>query len=205
MARRATTAAPVANETVSAAGHSYVEWGAVACGAAVSLAISTVLFQFGTNVGLSTGVDLESVGKNPALMLVAVGVWLLWVPLVSAMAGGYLAGMMRGRWPGATAEQTEMRDGIQGLTVWAVSTLAAAAGAALLAAVTAALAKAGAQGGQAAEVSEMARNSGVILGFIAAAAAFLSAGIAWWAATVGGKHRDDGIDANEFVPSFLRR
>lgn len=190
---------------VAEPGHSYLEWAPVLGGVAVALAISTILFNFGASIGLAIDAPLRGEGKDSALGVIASGIWLVWAALVSAMAGGYLAGVMRRRWADATPQQVEMRDGIHGLTVWAVSTLAMAAGTAVIVSLSAIGA---AETGTAAELSQeaaqMARNTGVIFGFATAAGATLSAAVAWWAATLGGEHRDEGIDVYEYVPAFLR-
>lgn len=205
MAKRATKKTAAATLPVSAGGFSYLEWGPVLGGAALAMAISVVLFQFGATVGLAVDAPLRGEGGNASLGVIASGIWLLWVPLISSMAGGYLAGVMRGRWADATDHEAEMRDGAHGLTVWAIATLGAAAGAALLAAIAAIGADEAAATAQISEAAmESARKMGVVFGFINAAAAALGAGVAWWAATVGGEHRDEGIDVNQFVPGFLR-
>ena len=123
---------------VSSGGQSYLDWAPVLAGSALALAISTVFFHFGAAVGLAADAPLRGEGRVAALSMIAIGIYLIWMPLVSAMAGGYLAGAMRIPWPDSSAQQVEIRDGIHGLTVWAVATLAAAAGAALIAAIAAA-------------------------------------------------------------------
>ena len=47
---------------------------------------------------------------------------------------------------------------------------------------------------QATDVAESARKSGILLTFLLAAVLIVSAAASWWAATIGGKHRDEGID-----------
>lgn len=209
MARTATRKTATVAAPASAAGQSYLEWSPVFAGGVLALAISAVLFQFGVTIGLTNAAPLRGEGLTAVLGVTAIGIWLLWVPLVSAAAGGYVAGFMRGRWPDATPAQVEMRDGVHGLTVWALATLGAAAGAALIGAIAAlSAAESNATANLAANTSglskEAIRNAGVIYGFAIAAASVLSAGLAWWAATLGGDHRDQGIDVHQFVPAFLR-
>lgn len=185
------------------AGYRYLDVGAVLAGAVVALAISTVLFQFGGTVGLAIDAPLRGEGRDAAMGLIASGIWLLWVPLISAMAGGYVAGAMRGRSPTASEREVEMRDGIHGLCVWAVATLGAAAGAAVIAAIAAL--GTDAAGATATNVSEeLLEKAAIVFGFVTAAASALSAGVAWWAATLGGNHRDNDIDVYMYVPRFNR-
>jgi hypothetical protein len=54
---------------------------------------------------------------------------------------------------------------------------------------------------QAVDAAETARRTGVIAAFLAAAALFVSAAGAWWAASMGGRHRDE----NTVFASFFRR
>ena len=42
------------------------------------------------------------------------------------------------------------------------------------------------------DATNRARKMAVVLGFITAATLLLGAAAAWWGATVGGRHRDDG-------------
>lgn len=199
------TDARQASELMAAAGRGYVDWGAAAAGTAVALAISAVLFTFGSAVGLASDAPRES-GFGIAMAGWAAAIWLLWIPLVSAMAGGYLAGLMRAPWPGSSETEIEMRDGAHGLIVWATSTVLVSAGLGLLSVLAALGAQqAGAAGEQAAQAAELARNSGVLFGFASAAGSVLGAGLAWWCATVGGAHRDEPADLYGFVPDFLRR
>ena len=46
--------------------------------------------------------------------------------------------------------------------------------------------------------AETARKYGVLLAFMTAASLLISGVAAWWAATAGGKHRDEGIDHSHF-------
>lgn len=56
---------------------------------------------------------------------------------------------------------------------------------------------AGAQ--KARQAAETARKAGVLAAFLAAAGLALSAAAAWWAACMGGKHRDEGVDLSHLT------
>lgn len=43
-------------------------------------------------------------------------------------------------------------------------------------------------------LAESARKSGILITFLLAAVLVVSAAASWWAATIGGRHRDEGID-----------
>lgn len=48
------------------------------------------------------------------------------------------------------------------------------------------------------QVAESARKTGVLVAFLTAASLVISAAAAWWAATIGGKHRDENTDLSHF-------
>lgn len=253
----------------------YVDWGAIAAGVFVAIAISSVFLAFGSAVGLS----LASFNANESApvigLVIAGGLWLLWVQISSFAGGAYVAGRMRRRIGDAKAYEVEMRDGAHGLIVWAVNIVIGSvlAGWITIAGITGAIntasnsgvmdyyadrlmrsdAVAGttavspdsqynAQIGRilarnvaartvdatdrsylAREISartglaeadaqkrvddtvatlkaqaETARKYGVLLAFMTAASLLISGVAAWWAATAGGKHRDEGVDHSRF-------
>ena len=57
-----------------------------------------------------------------------------------------------------------------------------------------AIAKAEELATQATAVAESARKTSILVAFLLAAVLIVSAAASWWAATIGGKHRDEGID-----------
>lgn len=103
---------------------SYVDWPAIFAGAVLSLAISFLLLTFGSALGLSFG-------DNPRQdfgfgVVLAAGLWLLWVQSSACIAGGYLTGRLRRRKHDATEEESDVRDGAHGLVVWALGVLVGA-------------------------------------------------------------------------------
>lgn len=117
-------AAPVAS-AVAAEGHSYLDWSAIIAGALLATAISLVLIAFGGALGLGM-VSPESGAAPGRWLAIAAGLWFVWVVISANIAGGYLAGRMRRRTGDATPDESDTRDGANGLTVWAVATLIAA-------------------------------------------------------------------------------
>jgi hypothetical protein len=99
----------------------YVDWGAIAAGVFVAIAISSVFLAFGSAVGLS----LTSFNANESApvvgLAIAGGLWLLWVQISSFVSGAYVAGRLRRRIGDAKPHEVEMRDGAHGLIVWAVN------------------------------------------------------------------------------------
>jgi hypothetical protein len=173
----------------------------------IACAVSLILLQFGQSIGLSMPRRYDT--SYTALKILVIGLWLLWTQLMASMAGGYLAGRMRGTWSHASASESEIRDGVHGLLVWALSTLVAmlaAAAAAFLAALAVQYGVDTAQAthAEAAAVPEaLARKYGIIFGFGAVASSIVSAVAAYWMGTVGGDHRDQQPDLSRF--SFRNR
>ncbi len=117
-----TSLQPVATGT-DIGGHSYVDWGAIIAGAIFAAAVSFLFITFGAAVGLSATSPLRGEGFAPTGVLIATGIWVIWVQVSAFMMGGYLTGRLRGRWLDASAHEVEVRDGAHGLMVWAVGAL----------------------------------------------------------------------------------
>ena len=49
------------------------------------------------------------------------------------------------------------------------------------------------------QAAEVARKTGVLVAFMIAASLAVSAAAAWWAASIGGKHRDEGVDLSHLT------
>lgn len=99
----------------------YVEWRPVLAGAVAASAISFVLFTAGGAIGLSllSPYPNQSYGKSAAMV---AAFWTIFVPILSLLVGGYLAGRMRAAW-GANPDEREFRDGVHGLLVWSTAVI----------------------------------------------------------------------------------
>ena len=99
---------------------SYVEWGAIIAGAVAAAAISSVLLTAGSGIGLSliSVHEHKSYGKAAASI---AAFWLIAVPILSLLIGGYIAGRMRAPRDDASQDEVQFRDGVHGLLVWATS------------------------------------------------------------------------------------
>lgn len=106
---------------------SYINWPAIFAGAVLASAISFILLTFGSAIGLSMTSAEE--GQSISLFWIAIvgGLWILWVHITASLAGGYLVGRMRPRVGDATEYESDIRDGSNGLVMWALATLIAAA------------------------------------------------------------------------------
>jgi hypothetical protein len=102
---------------------SYVDWAAIFAGAVLAIAVSLVLFAFGSAIGLSMVSFEPREGASLFWLAIVTGLWFIWVAVTSFGAGGYLAGRLRRPAPGASADEIEVRDGAHGLLVWATGAL----------------------------------------------------------------------------------
>lgn len=102
---------------------SYVDWPAILAGTVLSAAISLVLLTFGSAVGLSLTSAYEGSGISLTAFAIAAALWLVWVQVSGFIAGGYLTGRMRRRNYDATEEESDIRDGVHGIAVWALGVL----------------------------------------------------------------------------------
>lgn len=186
----------------NAAGVSYVEWGAVIAGTVLATALSFILLQFGSGLGLSFAQSAKGEAEKVRWLIIISGLWLLWVQVTASMIGGYLAGRMRRPMAGATAHENEVRDGTHGLLVWATGTVVTIAGAAFVAFLSALAPEHAAEVQnqlQADVTKDFTRTAGLIFGFATAAISLVSGAAAWWAGTVGGDHRDEEVDFSSHV------
>lgn len=107
----------------AASDRSYVDWGAILAGTVVAVALSAVFTAFGAAVGLG------SISARPGEWLgfgsvILTGLFVVVTMVLAYMAGGYIAGRMRRRVDGSSPEESAARDGIHGLAVWGVGTIA---------------------------------------------------------------------------------
>lgn len=253
----------------------YVDWGAIFAGVFVAIAISSVFLAFGSAIGLSL-TSFRSAESAPVIgLVIAAGLWILWVQISSFIGGAYVTGRMRCRIGDAQPHEVTMRDGAHGLIMWAVNIVIGSvlAGWIAIAGVSGVVSTASNSGAMdyyadrlmrndavtgtasvspdaqynsqisriltrnvaakavdetdrsylAREITartglaeadakkrvddtlanlkaqaETARRFGVLLAFLTAASLLISGVAAWWAATAGGKHRDEGTDHSYF-------
>lgn len=102
---------------------SYVDWPAIVAGAILASAIFWILMTFGSAIGLGL-VSPYTGAKLPGLAAIILSaVWVVFVIVSSYMAGGYLTGRMRHRFYDSTERESNARDGMHGLIMWALAVL----------------------------------------------------------------------------------
>ena len=179
--------------------HHHFEWSTIFAGSAVALVVTLVLSQFGAAIGLSADGPLFEDVNLMHWAVIVTGIWLLWTHLISSVLGGYISGRMRCKTAEHSLHENELRDGFYGLVTWAVSTLAVilivgiAAGFSMIVdTINGPLEVVG-------ELTDKEQNVAVIGAFLLGSVSLLSAVASWWAATVGGDHRDKGTDFTKYI------
>lgn len=124
MALSSTNVPPAPRAMAAAASDaSYIEWPAILAGAVLATAVAVVLVTFGSGLGLSMISVQHGEAASLRWLTIAAGLWFLWVAVTSFGAGAYVAGRMRRRFGDATEDESETRDGVHGLLVWATGAL----------------------------------------------------------------------------------
>ena len=102
----------------------YVQWGPVVAGAIAAAALAFTLHGFAAAIGLAVSSTAPTWRDASMALMVLSGLYLVLVALAAYGLGGYVAGRMRARLPGAPPpDEIEFRDGGHGLLVWALATL----------------------------------------------------------------------------------
>ncbi|MGQ0567758.1 MAG: hypothetical protein ACT4OK_22200 [Gemmobacter sp.] len=111
---------------MTAASGSYVDWAAIIGGAVIALALGLLFTGFGAALGL-TAVSAERGEASSGILAIVIStVWIVLSMVAAYATGGYIAGRMRRRVDAATADEVQVRDGMNGLIVWAVGTVLSA-------------------------------------------------------------------------------
>lgn len=186
--------------------HSYTDWCAIIAGTVLAVAISLVLLNFGSAIGFADYLDMAAEDIT-AVKVLTIGIWLLWIQMLASIIGGYTAGRLRIA-VSANPHEREVRDGLHGVLVWASGTVLVAIGAGAVAAAGSIGAGLTGNAGEAeATIAEAAMrisdNAAIIYAFCAATSSLVAAVVSWWAATVGGDHRDNNADLSAYL-SFRR-
>lgn len=109
--------APVAGDTVL-----NIQWSAIIAGAIGASALAFVLHTFAGAIGVSISSTAPTWRDASIALVLLSGLYLVLMALASYGFGGYLAARLRAPVAGATGD-TEFRDGMHGLIVWALATL----------------------------------------------------------------------------------
>ena len=105
---------------------SYVDWPSIVGGALVALALAILLSTFGAALGMTAISADEGEASSGLVGLIISTLWIVLSMIAAYAVGGYIAGRMRRRLETATEEEITVRDGLNGLIVWAVGTVISA-------------------------------------------------------------------------------
>jgi hypothetical protein len=125
-------------------GSRYLQWSPIMLGAFAATALSFVLVTFAASVGLGVTSTAPTWRDASAALWILSGIYLILQAVLSFGFGGYIAGRIRTAIAPGSVEETEQRDGIHGLAVWALAVVMGAVLATLLGAATLSRSPAGA-------------------------------------------------------------
>ncbi|WP_375411665.1 hypothetical protein [uncultured Bradyrhizobium sp.] len=111
-----------------------LQWTPVIAGALAATALSLILVTFAAAVGLGVSSTAPTWRDASAALWILSGIYLIIQAIVSFAFGGYIAGRLRRPLVAVPSEQVEVRDGINGLAVWALAVVLGATVAAFVAA-----------------------------------------------------------------------
>lgn len=106
---------------------SHVSWGAIAAGAVTATALGVILLAFGAGLGLSLASPYDGEGWAPVAYVTAIGLWVLWVHVMSFYFGGYITGRLRMRPAGVTDHEADVGDSLHGIVMWGTGIILATA------------------------------------------------------------------------------
>jgi hypothetical protein len=112
----------------------YLQWTPVIAGALAATALSLILVTFAAAVGLGVSSTAPTWRDASAALWLLSGIYLILQAVLSFAFGAYIAGRLRRPLVAGPSEQVETRDGLHGLTVWAVAVVLGATVAAFVAA-----------------------------------------------------------------------
>ncbi|MEN3349965.1 MAG: hypothetical protein V7632_3600 [Bradyrhizobium sp.] len=104
-----------------------LQWSPVFAGALFAAALSVILIGFGAAIGLGVSSSSPSWRDASAALALLSGLYLILLALVSFGVGGYIAGRAQRLIGAAPSDLVESRDGLHGLTAWALGVILSAA------------------------------------------------------------------------------
>ena len=101
-----------------------LSWSAILAGAFVAVATSIVLTLLAAGFGYDLAAAAVYTRRSLTAFTPELGAGAIAIQVVSAAFGGYLAGRLRQPWLSAHTDEAHFRDTAQGLTTWAIATVA---------------------------------------------------------------------------------
>jgi len=110
-----------------------LQWTPIVAGALVACAVSSILVTFGATVGLGVSSTAPTWRDTSLALWLLSGIYLILQALVSFGCGGYLAGRCRVPYGEIATEDADKRDGLHGVSSWALAVVLGATLASLIA------------------------------------------------------------------------
>jgi hypothetical protein len=139
---------------------SHIDWPGVFVGVVIALAMSWLLLTFGSAVGLIAVSPYTFTAETGATLTIAAAVWFALAQIYSLSVGAYIAARLRPRAEGPNGDELTFRDGVSGLTVWALSIVL---GLVLAGLVTLSAARTGAEAAGAAASAARGMDAGYVV------------------------------------------
>ena len=110
-----------------------LHWTPIVAGALATCAASSIMITFGAAIGLGVSSTAPTWRDASVALWVLSGIFLILLALISFGCGGYLAGRCRAPYGSPVTDETERRDGLHGVTSWALAVILGTSLAALVA------------------------------------------------------------------------
>lgn len=182
---RSLAAMPGAETATSA-----VSWPAVFAGAVAAAALSLVLLVLGMGLGLAVVSPWAAVEPTTEAMSGATIAWIFLTAIAASGVGGYMAGRLRTRWPGAQRDEVYFRDTAHGFLAWGLATLLTAAALTGVIASILGISDTDSAESTMAQITDEERRNAAKASLWIFASLLLGAFTASWLATFGGRQRD---------------
>ncbi|HLG82882.1 MAG TPA: hypothetical protein VKY22_17855 [Bradyrhizobium sp.] len=110
-----------------------LQWTPIVAGALVACAASSIMITFGAALGLGVSSAAPTWRDTSIALALLSGLYLILQALISFGCGGYLAGRCRAPYGEVDSDVVEKRDGMHGVTSWALAVILGTGLAALIA------------------------------------------------------------------------
>jgi hypothetical protein len=115
------SAAPEAVAAIVERPSTFIDWPGVFVGVFISIAMSWLLLTFGSAVGLLAVSPYTFNADTAGKLTIAAAVWFALTQIYALGLGAYIAARLRPRSEGPNRDELAFRDGVSGLTVWALA------------------------------------------------------------------------------------
>jgi hypothetical protein len=119
--KSAAAPAPEAVAAIVERPSTFIDWPGVFVGVFISIAMSWLLLTFGSAVGLLAVSPYTFNADTAGKLTIAAAIWFALTQIYALGLGAYIAARLRPRAEGPNRDELAFRDGVSGLTVWALA------------------------------------------------------------------------------------